>query len=324
MAAYNAATTIVRAVESVRSQSFGDWELVIADDCSTDATPRMAARLAETDKRIKLVREPRNSGACYRPRKTAVLASSGDYILGLDADDELAPGHLAAIADRIADTGADTVLTRQRAIDDSGKTIEAQSVRSDSFMAITIPGKELVKETLMGWRIAFRGAVKREIYDAVFTEGDEPDRVFADEVLSRRLLMKSRLTAFAPTDYIYHLNPVSITHVVKPSFFYFLTANRRLMEITSHGFGPDSEEHTLACRQFFYSVYDALGILFSIPAGPDRDSAEALVKEAYRCHDYKTARKRASGKLRLLSYAGWNLMKTVYRKHVEAERREQL
>lgn len=317
MPAYNVAATLERAVKSVQAQTFTDWEIVIADDCSTDATSQIASKLAENDSRIRYFREKANSGACYRPRKTAILASKGTFAIGLDADDEIADGYLQTLADRIQATGADTVLTCQKAISEDGQEFPAQSVYTEDFIHRTGPGRDFVKETLSGWRIAFRGAVKKEVYEAAFAEGDEPDKPFADEVLSRRLLIKSRLTAFAATDYIYHMNPDSITHVIKPTFFYFLTANRRLMEITLQEFGRESEEFSLACRQFFYSVYDALKALFRMPYGKNRDEAESMIREAYGSDDYLTARRHASGKLKTLSFAGWGLMKTAYRFHVK-------
>lgn len=116
MPAYNVAATLERAVKSVQAQTFTDWEIVIADDCSTDATSQIASKLAENDSRIRYFREKANSGACYRPRKNAILASKGTFAIGLDADDEIADGYLQTLADRIQATGADTVLTCQKAI----------------------------------------------------------------------------------------------------------------------------------------------------------------------------------------------------------------
>ena len=65
MPAYNVAATLERAVKSVQAQTFTDWEIVIADDRSTDATSQIASKLAENDSRIRYFREKANSGACY-------------------------------------------------------------------------------------------------------------------------------------------------------------------------------------------------------------------------------------------------------------------
>ena len=63
MPAYNVAATLERAVKSVQAQTFTDWEIVIADDCSTDATSQIASKNAENDTRITNFREKPNTAA---------------------------------------------------------------------------------------------------------------------------------------------------------------------------------------------------------------------------------------------------------------------
>jgi glycosyltransferase involved in cell wall biosynthesis len=60
MPLYNNATTIRRAVESLLSQSFTDFRLLISDDGSTDETVAICQEYAERDKRLDIVRQPRN------------------------------------------------------------------------------------------------------------------------------------------------------------------------------------------------------------------------------------------------------------------------
>lgn len=92
MPAYNAEPTIARAIESVFSQTFADWELVVVDDGSTDGTAAVVAGFVERDARVKLVQQE-NAG-CGAARDTAVRASSGRYILRLDGDDYLLPEYM--------------------------------------------------------------------------------------------------------------------------------------------------------------------------------------------------------------------------------------
>ena len=54
--AYNTETTVARAINSIREQTFPDWELIIADDGSTDQTAEIAAQAARDDRRIRLHR----------------------------------------------------------------------------------------------------------------------------------------------------------------------------------------------------------------------------------------------------------------------------
>lgn len=93
MPAYNAERYIEQAIESVLAQTMPDWELIVVDDGSTDATAQRAAALAERDPRIKLVRQA-NGGESVA-RNTALQHMQGELVAFLDADDFYLPDHLA-------------------------------------------------------------------------------------------------------------------------------------------------------------------------------------------------------------------------------------
>lgn len=91
--AYNRAATIARCVESVLAQDFPSFEVVVADDGSTDTTRAIVAAIA--DPRVRLVARASNGGAAAA-RNTGVAAARGRYIAFLDSDDVFLPGKLAA------------------------------------------------------------------------------------------------------------------------------------------------------------------------------------------------------------------------------------
>jgi glycosyltransferase involved in cell wall biosynthesis len=87
----NRAAITPRAIESVIAQTWSDWELIIIDDASTDATPDMIARYAEGDVRIRSLRVD-SAGGAASARNRGIAAARGDYIAFIDDDDEwLAP-----------------------------------------------------------------------------------------------------------------------------------------------------------------------------------------------------------------------------------------
>ena len=63
MPAYNAERYIEAAIRSVLCQTWTDFELIVIDDCSKDATAEIVQRLAGEDARIVLLKNARNSGA---------------------------------------------------------------------------------------------------------------------------------------------------------------------------------------------------------------------------------------------------------------------
>lgn len=93
MPAWNADETLAEAVASIQAQTFGDWELLIADDASTDGTRATAEALAAADPRIRVLVRDRHEGAAAA-RNRALEASRGRYIAFLDADDLWLPEKL--------------------------------------------------------------------------------------------------------------------------------------------------------------------------------------------------------------------------------------
>src|ERR1700759_2786918 len=90
---WNVEGLIAETIESVQAQTFGDWELLIADDCSTDQTPAIVGRYAAADPRIKLIPQPRNGGPA-RARQAAIDHAQGRYLAFLDSDDLWLPAKL--------------------------------------------------------------------------------------------------------------------------------------------------------------------------------------------------------------------------------------
>ncbi len=89
MPCYNASRFLREAVDSVRSQSYQDWELLIVDDGSTDDSRHIAQEYVELDSRVRLLQQP-NGGACVA-RNNGIEHASGAFIKFLDADDILCP-----------------------------------------------------------------------------------------------------------------------------------------------------------------------------------------------------------------------------------------
>ncbi len=84
--AYNTESVIRDTVESVIAQTFGDWELLIIDDCSTDNTRKVAMEYSGKDSRIKVLSTDRNSGIAVA-RNVGIEAAEGRYIALCDSDD---------------------------------------------------------------------------------------------------------------------------------------------------------------------------------------------------------------------------------------------
>lgn len=90
---YNCGRFIAESIESVIAQSYGNWELVIVDDCSTDNTKEVVKKYSQNDHRIKYHRLSDNLGAAVA-RNTALSIAKGRWIAFLDSDDLWMPNKL--------------------------------------------------------------------------------------------------------------------------------------------------------------------------------------------------------------------------------------
>ena len=65
MPVYNGEGFIHKALDSVQAQTFSDFELIISDNASTDATAEICKEYERRDKRIQYIRQPKNMGALF-------------------------------------------------------------------------------------------------------------------------------------------------------------------------------------------------------------------------------------------------------------------
>lgn len=124
MAAKNYARFLPAAVESVMAQSFADWELVIIDDGSTDATPA-AVQPFLSDSRVRYFRSDRLGQS--RAKNLGIGLSRSEFIAFLDADDAWLPAKLEkqlALFEGRPEIGV--VYCRRKLMDEEGKILPAK------------------------------------------------------------------------------------------------------------------------------------------------------------------------------------------------------
>jgi glycosyltransferase involved in cell wall biosynthesis len=101
---------LAEGVESVFAQSYEDWELLLVDDGSTDASPAIAASIAKREPhRIRVLSHPgRENRGISASRNLGLAHARGEFIAFLDADDKWLPNKLAEqveICDRYPEAG---------------------------------------------------------------------------------------------------------------------------------------------------------------------------------------------------------------------------
>ena len=119
MPAFNSEMHIKTAIESVITQTYELWELLICDDGSTDATRTIAAEYQLADDRVKIIKNIRGKGA-PAARNCALDAASGRYIAFLDSDDFWYPNKLAVQIEFMSVTGHAFTFSHHDVINERG------------------------------------------------------------------------------------------------------------------------------------------------------------------------------------------------------------
>ncbi|MGN0802216.1 MAG: glycosyltransferase family 2 protein [Candidatus Faecivicinus sp.] len=168
MAAYNAEKTIGRAIESVLSQSYQRFELLVVDDCSSDSTAEIVEGM--DDCRIRLIRNSRNSGVSWT-RKHALEHARGEWIAVLDSDDAWAPDKLEKQMKLCTQKNADLVFTGSAFMDAEGRPLN---------WILHVPEKvgyrQLLKQNLISNSSVL---VRKDLYCANYVIGDLMHEDFA-------------------------------------------------------------------------------------------------------------------------------------------------
>lgn len=162
MSVYNMAgrPVLQAAVNSIKNQTYKDWELILCDDGSTDHTLQVLRQISKGDQRIQVIHYNRNRGAGFA-RNACIRAAGGKYIAVMDADDLSEPYRLerqAAFLDKHTEYAL--VGCNVRLIDEGGvwgerileqKPVKQSFLSTMPFVHPSIMFRRTVLEELHGY-----------------------------------------------------------------------------------------------------------------------------------------------------------------------------
>jgi len=244
---YNAEKYLENTINSVLSQSFTDWQLILVNDGSLDASLEICERFAAADDRITVYNQ-KNAGPSAA-RNNGIAHAVGDYIMFLDSDDEYLPGALGAVAQVIAETSTDIVMSSSKVINcDNGIVIH----EADYVLDLPVDNKEVFFTQIIGKRVApgpCRYAVKREILhknNILFPAGIT---IAEDCLWLNQLLEHIDSVAFNKKPfYQYNIHANSITTNISYSRLEdLMTVCQRLFELAEKSSGKLQDVHLNYC-----------------------------------------------------------------------------
>jgi glycosyltransferase involved in cell wall biosynthesis len=158
--AFNAAAHIAEALESVRMQSYDDWEVVVADDGSTDETRQIASSFGHS-----VVSTAANAGPAAA-RNVAIANARGELLAFLDADDYWLPSYLERQVGLFDEAGARG--TRVGVVACDAHVLAGSEIQPTTYMEISRFPEELTLTRLLAHNPVFVSAlVPRSALDDV-------------------------------------------------------------------------------------------------------------------------------------------------------------
>lgn len=200
---YNGERYLNEAVQSVLAQTFSDFEMIIVDDGSTDATPEILESFC--DSRIVLLRNKTNCGLVVS-LNIAIAYSSGKYLVRMDADD-------LSFSDRFQQQWDYMELNPDVGV--LGCWMEQIHEKNGDNHILKVPSEHY----LIRWKMLFETSVFHATVmmrrDVVVCEGgyDERFRHIEDTELWSRLILKTRFANLEKVLYIRRWNLASICNI---------------------------------------------------------------------------------------------------------------
>jgi O-antigen biosynthesis protein len=203
MAVYNGETALRASIDSILTQTFSDFELIIVDDGSTDNTPVILSEYAARDSRVKIVKNQKNLGLTAS-LNVGIRAARGKYIARMDAGDTSEPTRFeqqVAFLDAHPDYGL--LGTWAVVVDEHNKQVGVMKYPTDhdTLRKIMIRYNPFVHSSVM---------MRRSVLDAAGWY-DERWKYAQDYELFFRMLQHSRGALLGEYLVSYRVYPNSIT-----------------------------------------------------------------------------------------------------------------
>ncbi len=252
---YNGRLFVEAAVASVLAQTLTDFELIVADDASSDGSPALVATLARDDPRIRLLRSDVNTGPAGA-RNRGLAEARGRWVAVVDNDDLLHPERLALLVAAADAAGADIAADSLLIFDDdrarpprllmpcpaNARSVQiglAEYIRSNALRSAGLP---------LGYlKPIFRAMMLQDTairYDPSLRTAENYDFV------ARLLLAGYRFLAFPQLTYFYRKHSASVSHRLGAAALSAVAANSHAFRATVPGVegpgveGPGAEGHT--------------------------------------------------------------------------------
>lgn len=231
---YNCKEYLPISLESIRKQTYQEFEVILVDDCSTDGSGAFCDTFSQRDNRFRVIHHERNMGVSG-PRNTGLKAAIGEYVYFMDSDDYLHEKAIEVLVNAIQATGLDLAVVDFYETD----SLEQDTHQPLSGMAIeSIAPEQMIFEMLslveLKWCVSWNKLYKHSLIDGIFFNDYYS---IEDQDFNIRVYKKIEKAAFVPVQlYWYYKNPNSMQRKLSlyPKRYYLNTIYRfRMLDYLS-------------------------------------------------------------------------------------------
>lgn len=219
---YNMEMYLKECLDSIKNQTFSDWECILVDDGSSDSSPAFCDEYATLDSRFKVIHQP--NGGLSNARNAALKIAKGTFIGFIDADDWIEPEMFQTLYNLIIENDADFAM-----VGVIKEYMGRKSIKHYVSHKKVIDRNETIRKIGFGSFPSYmcNKLHKREIITTPFPEG----RNFEDMFVYAQWLKNVKKFAIDPAP-LYHyrmrIGSISHTNPSKNRYDFFLSCIERM------------------------------------------------------------------------------------------------
>ncbi|MBQ8209903.1 MAG: CDP-glycerol glycerophosphotransferase family protein [Clostridia bacterium] len=191
---YNVEIYLEKALESIKAQTYTDFEVIMVNDCSTDSSGKICEEWSLSDSRFKTVHKEQNQGLSAA-RNTGMKYAGGEYIFFMDSDDSITPETLKLLYNAMIENDVDMVSGNVCYIDENDDAIDELNCLSPVKDELLLPVdylKKLTEQTANFYCTAWNKLYKAFIFsDIQYPVG----KIHEDEAVIHKVVTKCKKIA---------------------------------------------------------------------------------------------------------------------------------
>lgn len=258
---HNAEKYLDECIKSIVGQTYQNLEIILIDDCSTDASPAICDAYADRDSRVKVFHRTVKGGeGGAKARNQGIAEAAGNVMYFMDSDDYIEPDMLEKMYELMCQEQSDCVISSFHYVDAKGNELPWYTPQVEKYSCIS--GKEAAKVFLTTLDIegfSWNKLIRRSLIGEHQIRFDESMNSFVDMYnMFRTVLYSKKVSFYSAKPYYYRQHNVSCVHTMtKRKLDNFKRVVGQIVELAAEC-GMKEESEIFYCYRMISQMYDAV------------------------------------------------------------------